>query len=67
MQVFSADTTIFKKEKKKSPPKHNPTRPRVFSPASFCFVQLRQFFSLFFIIFEVVKLCSMNLESQDSI
>ena len=39
-----------KKHKKKLPSKvaHNPTRPRVFSPASFCFVQLRQFFSLTF-------------------
>ena len=29
----------------------------VFSPVSFCFVQLRQFYSLTFFIFEVVKLC----------
>ena len=67
--------TIFKKKKfcppnhKNLPSKvvHNPTRPRVFNPASFCFVQLRQFFSLvFFLIFEVVKLCRMNLESPDS-
>ena len=26
---------------------HNPTRPTVFNPASFCFVQLRQFLSVF--------------------
>ena len=25
---------------------HNPTRPRVFTPASFCFVQLRQFYGI---------------------
>ena len=75
MQLFSADATILKKKKiapqniKNLPSKvaHNPTRPRVFSPASFCFVQLIQFFSLFFfLIFEVVKLCRMNLESPDS-
>jgi hypothetical protein len=54
MQLFSAEATIFKKELKnifdpqnmeKLPSKvaHNPTRPPVFSPASFCFVKLRQF------------------------
>ena len=56
MQLFSVDATIFKKKicppkhKKKLPSKvaHNPTRPTVFSPASFCFVQLRQFYSLKF-------------------
>ena len=59
MQLFSADATIFLKkiEKtfapqniKKLPSKvaDNPTRPTVFSPASFCFVQLRQFYSLKF-------------------
>ena len=50
------DTTIFSKKKFFCPPKHktpskvahNPTRPRVFSPTSFCFVQLRQFFNLTF-------------------
>ena len=54
MQLFSADTTIFSKKKfvpqtiKKLPSKvaHNPTRPIVFSPASFCFEKLRQFYSL---------------------
>ena len=51
MQLFSADATIFLKKLKfffypqniKNLPSkvaHNPTRPRVFSPASFCFVQL---------------------------
>ena len=56
MPLFSADATIFLKDflKKICPPKHkkmpskvfahNPTRPRVFSPASFCFEQLRQFY-----------------------
>ena len=54
MQLFSADATMFLKKKKfffalqnieKLPKKvaHNPTRPPVFSPASFCFVKLRQF------------------------
>ena len=43
---------------------HNPTRPRVVIPAIFCFVE--NFFSLSFLIFEVVKLCRMNLESLDS-
>ena len=33
----------------------------------FCFVELRQFFILFFfLVFEVVKLCRVNLESPDS-
>ena len=55
MQLFSEDGTMFfKKLKKKNfapqnieklPKKvaHNPTRPPVFSPASFFFVKLRQF------------------------
>ena len=54
MQLFSADAKIFLKKfskffltpkHKKTPLKiaHNPTRPPVFSPASFCFVKLRQF------------------------
>ena len=56
MQLFSADAKIYfkksffcpPKHKKKLPSKvvHNPPRPTVFSPASFCFVQLRQFNSL---------------------
>ena len=57
MQIFSADATIFKKRKikKNCPPKrkkvpkkvaHNPIRQTVFSLASFCFVQLRPFYSL---------------------
>ena len=78
MQLFSADNTIFffLKIKKNFAPQnikkhaskvaHNPTRPRVLIPASFYFVELRQFFRLFFLIFEVVKLCRMNLESPDS-
>ena len=45
---------------------HNPNRPRVLIPASFYFVELRQFFRVFFLIFEVVKLCRMSLESRDS-
>ena len=69
--LFKASLENFCPPKHKKVPSkvaHNPTRPRVFSPASFCFVQLRQFFSLFFfLIFEVVKLCRMNLESPDSI
>ena len=54
MQLFSADATIFSKkiqiflaplniEKLLSKVAHNPTRPPVFSPASFFFVKLRQF------------------------
>ena len=54
MQFFSADATIFFKKNldffapqniKKLPSKvaHNSTRPPVFSPASFCFLKLRQF------------------------
>ena len=54
MQLLSADAKIFKKKNQKffCPPKHkklpskvahNPTKPPVFSPASFCFVKLRQF------------------------
>ena len=35
-------------EKLPSKVAHNPTRPPVFSPASFCFVKLRQFLSLKF-------------------
>ena len=78
MQLFSANATIFleKKLKKTFAPQnikkpaskvsHNPTRPRVLYPASFYFVELRQFFRLFFLIFEVVKLCRMDLESPDS-
>ena len=50
MQLFSADTTIFffAPQNKKMPSKiaHNPTR--VIIPASFCFVELRQLFSLTF-------------------
>jgi hypothetical protein len=47
------DATILKKKKKivtqyikkiSSKVAHNPTRPRVFSPASFCFKQMRQFY-----------------------
>ena len=40
----------FPKYKKKRSPKvhHNPTRPPVFSSVSFCFVKLRQFYSLKF-------------------
>ena len=77
MQLFGADAKIFLKKKsnffcppkhKKLPSKiaHNPTRPRVLIPAIFCFVEMRQFLSLFFLIFEVVKLCRMSLESPDS-
>ena len=78
MQLFSADAKIFKKKSfkiffapqniKNLPTKvaHNPTRPQVFSPASFCFVHLRQFFSLFSLIFEVVKLCKMKIQSPDN-
>ena len=55
MQLFSVDAKIFLKKNfkiffapqniKKLPSKvaHNPTRPPVFSPASFYFVKLRQF------------------------
>ena len=62
MQLFSADCGRYNIKKKnifvpqnikKLPSKfaHNPTRPRVFSPASFCFVKLRQFFSPTFFSF----------------
>ena len=72
MQLFSA-TIFFDFLKKICPPKHkklpskvahNLTRPRVFIPASFCFVD--SFLFCFFLIFELVKLCRMNLESPDS-
>ena len=54
MQLFRADFEIFLRifqkkfchpKHKKLPSKvaHNPTTPPVFSPASFCFVKLRQF------------------------
>ena len=55
MQLFNAVTKIFLKkfqnlflppqniEKLPSKVAHNPTRPPVFSPASFFFVKLRQF------------------------
>ena len=76
MQLFSADATIFSKlkfffapqniKKPASKVAHNPTRPRVLNPAIFYFVELRQFLDCFFLIFEVVKLCRMNLESPDS-
>ena len=55
MQLFSANATIFKKKKNFAPQNiknlsskvaHNLTRPRVFRPERFCFVQLRHFFSL---------------------
>ena len=57
MQLFSADTTMSSKKfsklfcpqnitKLSSKVAHNPTRPPVFSQASFCFVKLRQFYSL---------------------
>ena len=50
MQLFSADTTLyfFITKKRFCPSKfaHNPTRPTVFSQESFCFVKLRQFYSL---------------------
>ena len=52
MQLDSADATIFLPPQniKKLPSKvaHIPTRPTGFSPARFCFVQLRQFYSLKF-------------------
>ena len=52
MQLFSANDTLFKKNKKNfvAPKKvdDNLPRPTVFSHASFCFVQRRQFFSLKF-------------------
>ena len=58
MQLFSGDAKIFlkiffyfcplKHKKLSSKVAHNPTRPRVFIPASFCFVQLRHFYSLKF-------------------
>ena len=59
MRLFSADTAIFSKnDSKKFPAKaleklpskvaHNPTRPTVFNPANFRFVQLRQFYSMKF-------------------
>ena len=60
MQLFSGDATMFSKKisnfffapqnikKMSSKVAHNPTRPPVFSPASFCFVKLRQFHSLKF-------------------
>ena len=56
MQHFSADTTIFLKKIwppktiKKLPTKvaHHLLRLAVFSPANFCFVQLRHFYSLTF-------------------
>ena len=78
MQLFSADATIFKRKEKKNSPNcqniknlpskvaHNPTRLQVFSPASFCFVQLREFLVCFFLIFEVVKLCRMKKYPPDS-
>ena len=44
MQLFSADATIFLPSKVA----HNPTRLTVFSPTIFCFVKLRQFYSLKF-------------------
>ena len=52
MQPFSADA-IFKKKKNEtkfltSKVPHNPTRPTVFSPASFCFMQMSQSYSLKF-------------------
>ena len=55
LQLFSANAKIFEREEfkkffaptnlKRFPSKvsHNPTRPPIFSPASFCFVKLRQF------------------------
>ena len=46
MQLLSADAkTIPQNIKKELPSKvaHKPTRTKVFSPPSFCFVQLRQF------------------------
>ena len=58
MQLFSADAKIFfdKNKIKIYPPKHkkklslkvahNPTRPRVFSPASIWLCGMRQFYSL---------------------
>ena len=56
MQLFSVDAKMFFQKMfcptkhKKLPSKlaHNPTRPPVFIPASFCFVKLRQFYSLKF-------------------
>ena len=59
MQLFIADATIFLKKKnlkkfasqnktKTSKVADNPARPAIFCPASFCFVQLRQFSSLKF-------------------
>ena len=53
MELFSAEATIFLRifffapqNIKHLPSRiaHNPTKPRGFSPADFCFVQLRQFF-----------------------
>jgi hypothetical protein len=56
MQLFSGDATIFFKKllkklfapqnikKLSSKVAHNPTRPQVFGPASFCFEQLQQFY-----------------------
>ena len=75
MQLFSA---IFSKNLKKffapqiieillQKVAHNPTRPSVFSPASFWLCGNEAvFYSFFSLIFEVVKLCIVNLESLDS-
>ena len=50
----------LKKKKNAQKVAHNWLGLSVFSSASFCFVQLRHFYSLFFFfIFEVVKLCRM--------
>ena len=50
MQLFNVVAKIFKKifcppKHKKNCPK-NPTIPTILSPTSFCFVKLRQFYSL---------------------
>ena len=56
---------FFPPKHQKQPSKfgHNPTRPKVFSRSSFCFVELKQFLIYFFIIFEVAKLYRMILKS----
>ena len=54
MKFYTADAAMFLKifapqTIEKLPSKvHNPTEPPVFIPASFCFVKLRQFYSLKF-------------------
>ena len=77
MQLFRANATIFffklnfffaPQNIEKLPYKvaHNPTRPGILVQQVFGFVELRQFCTLFLLIFEVDKLCRVNLEMHHS-